>query len=402
MKISFLVDSFPKVSETFVLNQLTWMLDQGHEVEIFARQESNESNVHEEVESYDLLNKTHYANPPENKVLRLCHATKMIATQGYKYPKRIAESLRFDRYGRDAYSLRMLHYSLSYDVGDTDVLLCHFGPNGNLGSLLTRTDVDAQIVTMFHGYDVKMDPSMAKKYYEPLFQECNVLLANSTDTMERLIEFGADEDQVYYHPVGIDPDRFDSSRNHFESNDLLVVTTVARLVEEKDIDCGIRGVAKLVKNNPDMDLIYRIVGGGEKERALKKLTHELGIEDVVEFMGQVNRHHVEKILKNSDVFLLTSVREGFGVVLLEAQAAGIPVIATEVGGIPEAVNGGKSAILVPPRDPDTVADRLTYLFKHPEQRESMGEAGKRYVRKNFDIQQLNRRLEELLQSLIAE
>jgi colanic acid/amylovoran biosynthesis glycosyltransferase len=104
-------------------------------------------------------------------------------------------------------------------------------------------------------------------------------------------------------------------------------------------------------------------------------------------------------MRQADVFLLTSVYEWLGVVLLEAQAIGLPIVATNVGGIPEAVSAGESAILVPPSNPRAAAEALAECLRHPEKREKMGLAGRKHVEEHFDIEVLNERLERFFGDL---
>jgi colanic acid/amylovoran biosynthesis glycosyltransferase len=117
---------------------------------------------------------------------------------------------------------------------------------------------------------------------------------------------------------------------------------------------------------------------------------------------------VKQVLDSSHIYVQPSVvtadgrREACGVAMLEAQALGLPVVATNIGGIPEAVADGRSGLLVDQKDPDALADRMIYLIKHPEVWHQMGLAGRRHVADNFDLNREIARLEGLYSSLIGE
>jgi colanic acid/amylovoran biosynthesis glycosyltransferase len=132
----------------------------------------------------------------------------------------------------------------------------------------------------------------------------------------------------------------------------------------------------------------------------------LGIAGHVRFLGAQTEEEIIELYAKAHIFILAGVvasdgaEEAQGVVLLEAQAAGIAVIATRVGGIPESVSDGKSGILVPPRNVEALAEKLSYLIEHPETRLELGRAGRTHVEANFDSDKLNDRLVEIYQELL--
>lgn len=398
MNIAFFVNAFPKISETFILDQITGMLDRGHEIDIYARHPSGEERIHTEVGQYDLLSRTIYANPPDGKTQRLLSAASTVIKNVPSRPRRILESLRVGKYDRDALSLRLLHSAMSFDDSNYDILYCHFGPNGNLGALLKRTGVSSPIVTAFHGFDVRRARSK-NDLYLPAFDESDVLLANSRQTQEELHTSGADPSKTQIHRIGVDLSRYSMSSDSGRNSDPFSILTIARLVEEKDLRTSIQAVAELLESDIDEEIRYHIIGSGPEKGELKRFAAELGIQDSVIFEGQRSRTEVIERLSATDVFLLTSIEEGFGKVLIEAQASGVPVVATDVGGIPEAVCAGESGTLVPGRDPRAVAESIAKILRRPKLREKMGRAGREFVEERFDVVVLNDELEQLFESL---
>jgi glycosyltransferase involved in cell wall biosynthesis len=103
------------------------------------------------------------------------------------------------------------------------------------------------------------------------------------------------------------------------------------------------------------------------------------------FLGFCENDLIHEILNSTDIFLLPSQREGLPTVILEAMSHGIPVIASDVGGIPELVQHGKTGYLAPPGDCDEFKDKLVHLIKNPQKRKLMGECGRRLVDSQFSL-----------------
>ena len=143
-----------------------------------------------------------------------------------------------------------------------------------------------------------------------------------------------------------------------------------------------------------------IEGEGEEERKMKKLCVELKIEKNVIFAGE--RSDIPEILFSKDIFVLPSLREGLGLAILEAMACGKPVIATNVGGIPEVVKDGENGILVSPKDPEALYRAMNELLDDREKREKMGRIGKRVCEESFSSNAMIEKIENLYDSLLSE
>jgi glycosyltransferase involved in cell wall biosynthesis len=129
-----------------------------------------------------------------------------------------------------------------------------------------------------------------------------------------------------------------------------------------------------------------IVGEGELREALERQIKDLGLERHVLLTGF--RPDAIGLIKSFDVFVLSSITEGLGSAVLEAMAARRPVVATRAGGIPEAVIDGKTGSLVPPNDPDALADAIVALLKDPERRERLAAAGRERVAAEFSVEKM--------------
>lgn len=186
---------------------------------------------------------------------------------------------------------------------------------------------------------------------------------------------------------GLDTDPFDTVkgvenvRTEFEGERL--VGTVARLTEQKDLTTLIRAFAKI---HEDHDTHLAIVGRGERRAELEQLVDDHGLESAVTFTGF--RDDIPALMHAFDVFALPSRWEGFGVVFLEAMAAGIPVIASDTSAIPEVVNDGETGYLCPPGDIEAFADAISKLLSDPDLRDEMGAAGRHRVETEFSVDRM--------------
>ena len=206
-------------------------------------------------------------------------------------------------------------------------------------------------------------------------------------------------------PFGVEANRFGDSATGGRTNPsdpgLPVLGTVCRLVEpKKGLAYLLRAVAELEREQGKPVCRLMIVGEGPAEGELRVLSNQLNIADRVEFMG--TRRDIPALLSQMDVFVLPSLYEGFGIAILEAMAAGKPVIATTVGGIPEFVEHGHSGLLVSPGDSKTLAEAIKEVIAHPEQAKIMGRNGQAHVRKHYAIESVVRRHEDLYELCMAK
>jgi glycosyltransferase involved in cell wall biosynthesis len=164
-------------------------------------------------------------------------------------------------------------------------------------------------------------------------------------------------------------------------DDALVIGFVGRLVAQKDTGTLVRGMARFAAESPKARLV--IVGTGPAEAAMRRLVDELRISDRIVWAGF--RDDIGRVMCSFDIFALTSIYEGFGLVLLEAMASRRAVVATRVGAIPEVV--GATGLLIGPRSPDELAAAFHQLSDH-SLRERLGEAGRQRVLNEFTLERM--------------
>jgi glycosyltransferase involved in cell wall biosynthesis len=176
-----------------------------------------------------------------------------------------------------------------------------------------------------------------------------------------------------------------------------VLVTVAVQREPKGIQHMLAALPEVAAAFPAVR--YLLVGDGPHRRALEGLAARLGVADRVVFAGA--RDDVPRLLAAADLFVLPSLTEALPTVVAEAMAAGLPIVATTVGGIPEMVGHGEAALLVPPSDPAALAAAVCRLLANPRQAAAMGRAGRRVVAARFDIRAQAKALADDYRALAA-
>jgi phosphatidylinositol alpha-1,6-mannosyltransferase len=240
----------------------------------------------------------------------------------------------------------------------------------------------------------------AKKNLMPeILREARAVICNSSFSREKAHTAGAPSERLHVvHPC-VEHERF---RGPFETRDLrerfglegkTVLLSVGRLTRRKGHDHVLQALARLQRR----DVVYLVLSDGELERELHALTRELGLRDVVRFVGPVPAHELPRYYAVSDVFVMANRTlpdgdvEGFGLVFLEASAAGLPVLAGRSGGVPDAVQENVSGLLVDGSVTD-LEKALARLIDDRALRERLGREGQAWVAERFSWEQAAERV----------
>lgn len=184
-------------------------------------------------------------------------------------------------------------------------------------------------------------------------------------------------------PAPRDPARRSATRAFLGLTEkALIVVSVARLAPEKNLGVLLEAVTRLTGPFPELRIL--LVGGGPWRPTLERQVRLLRITDRVHFMGARPDEDIPDLLGASDLFCLPSQTEGLGIAAIEAMAAGLPVVASRVGGLPEVVKEGVTGLLVPPGDAPALSHALAAVLGDPALGAGMGEAGRARAHQDFD------------------
>ncbi|MGJ8638553.1 MAG: glycosyltransferase family 4 protein [Opitutaceae bacterium] len=277
------------------------------------------------------------------------------------------------------YSIKALWKLLRYirkEVDEGDVVHAHLSPTIFYCALAKRLKHKnfKLIVTEHNSHNNRRGTRLGRILDKLLYGSVDHIACISDGVRKALIEWmPLAENKITIIENGIElqhlqmPDRP-------KKGTTLQILSVGRLHKQKNIAEALRAFAEVKKQSPEFDLRYVVAGAGELENQLKSLAKELGLEKSVAFLGHVS--NIPTLLKDSDIFLMPSLWEGFGLAAVEAMNAGLPVIASNVDGLREIVETSKPAgLLVDPHNSDTIADALNKLIESPELRSELGTNG---------------------------
>jgi len=291
-----------------------------------------------------------------------------------------------------------------------DLVHTHTAKAGALGRVAARLAGVPIIVHTFHGHVLEgyFSPSLTR-----LFLQIERALARITDRIitvsprvrHDLLARGIGRpEQVEVVPVGLDLARFlggpgSPARLREKlaiASDAPLLGIVGRLVPIKDHPTLFQALALLQADAPSPHLI--VVGDGERREALKRLAQDLGLASRIHFLGW--RNDLEAILGELDVVICSSKNEGTPVALIEAMAAGVPVLSTDVGGVGDLIVHGENGWLVPSGNPSALARGIRDLLADPERRARPLPAARRLALEKHNVKELLHRMEALYTSVL--
>ncbi|OHB87093.1 MAG: hypothetical protein A3D13_05845 [Planctomycetes bacterium RIFCSPHIGHO2_02_FULL_40_12] len=293
-----------------------------------------------------------------------------------------------------------------------DIVHCHTSKGGFIGRLAAKL-AGAKIIIysphgdIFEGYFCKLatDFFILLEKFAARFTDKIINLTKIE--IERFLEHGiGTRHQLKQIYNGINIKYYERAmtsnlkkRDEFGlGKDDFVCATVGRLVPVKGHTYLIKAIQKVVKVIPEAKFLF--VGDGELKSKLSEEIKSYDLQRNIFLLGA--RNDIATILSCINVFLLPSLNEGFGMALIEAMAARKPVIATNVGGVPEVIINGTTGILVPSKDPEAFSSAIIKLYNNPEMSLEMGLAGYSRARNLFDIKTTVREFEDLYSKLIKE
>jgi len=307
-----------------------------------------------------------------------------LLRDGFRQAMRHRGALNVKKYGFMASSLEMYRFARAIDErGPFDVAHAHFGQAALVPARLHECgSLRIPLIVTFHGYDVNVIPrTNPDGIYKYVFAAATYLVVGSQFMADCLIQLGAPPDKILVCPIGVDsPECTDNP-----TTDTFSLVSVGRLVECKGHHVTLKALAIAANADSKADFRLSIVGDGDERDKLMKYAEELGLTSRVQWLGARLPHEVRGVLRQSHAMVHAAIRstdgseEGQGLVVLEAQSEGVPVVATNIGGLPENLIDGVTGYLVPESDPQAIADKILRLASDPNVRSAMGTEGRKFV-----------------------
>jgi glycosyltransferase involved in cell wall biosynthesis len=266
------------------------------------------------------------------------------------------------------------------------------------GFLAARCDVHP-LLTSVWGTDILEAPDwtpLHNRLTRFALKRADLVTATGLSLAEATLRYMPEREQVTVVPFGVDLERFSPMPS--TAHEELVVGTIGRLSMEKGLDILLKATALLARERPNMKVV--IAGEGPERGKLERMAKSLGIEANVSFLGEIAYDHVPSTLATFDIFAMPSLAEGFGVAAIEAAAMGIPVVGSDVHGIPDVVDHDRTGLLVPPGDEHALAQAITRLAEDVQLRRSMGEQARAFVAERYDWKENAAQMERIYNDMV--
>lgn len=319
----------------------------------------------------------------------------------------------FLRYRSEHVSPGILYKPLNYDL---DVVHVHSGISISLiAGFRYAMKKKRPLVITWHGDSIReygrysgVIPGVTAYFYkkylaDKLLFRADVIISPSEYYIEKSRFLGRYKDKIAVIPNGINLEEFDIPHSKEECKTKLglsgknMVLFVGGLYPLKGPHVLLKAIPKIVKEHKDT--IFVFAGSGDINK-YKKLSEEMGVQKYVRFTRYISE---EKTFyyRASDIFVLPSLTESFGIVNLEAMACGVPIVASNVGGVPDVVKNGENGLLVPPKDPEALAAALIYLLENGTVRKKMGKNARKKA-EDYSWERIAEETEKVYKELIDE
>jgi phosphatidylinositol alpha-1,6-mannosyltransferase len=289
-----------------------------------------------------------------------------------------------------------------------DVILLGDGALAPLGWLLSLIS-GKPVVSIIHGLDV----TFASRFYQAVFvrfalKRMHKLIAVGNDTIRQAVVRGVARERCVYVPNGVDPALKTAGRQqaldqlHLNANDIHLLT-LGRLVRRKGVAWFVNNVMQLLPEN----IVYLVAGDGPDRPAIELAIQEKQLDERVRLLGRVSEEDKLLLYSAADVFVQPNIpvegdMEGFGLVVLEAGSYGLPVVASRLEGLKDAILDGSNGMLVNPLDQAAYRESILRLADDVDYRQGLGERAKAYVAQHLGWRKIARQYHDEISKILSQ
>jgi colanic acid/amylovoran biosynthesis glycosyltransferase len=403
LKILVVVTTFPAITETFILNQITDLIDRGHDVTVFTYNSSPDKIEHPLYRAYRsrFQTVTHFKNK-----LGLFGKTKAF----FSFLTKHFWDISWSKVIKLIFSFSIKRWKVYYDLPvllfkkNFDIIHAHFGFNGKkmTDALQMKLATPQRFVVSFHGSD--LTPSKVDFYktlYANLFKRVDWVTVNSPYLRDILLRVCPGFNRYSLLPEGFKAEVLSPFLQQKKTSRRFEIVYCGRLIGWKGPDRAVAVIDELKKRGHEQVLLH-LIGQGELYEKIEQYIRENDLDSQVIMHGAVTQDKVFEIMAGAHTFLLPGVPnpytqrvEAQGLVIQEAQYFKLPVVVSDTGGSKYGFLDGETGFLILGEDIMPFVDCIEKLIKNPETGLQMGEKGHQWVRENYDVKILGKRLLQL-------
>lgn len=389
MRIGLVLPDLPQYSETFFKYKIKGLIAGGHEVIVFTSGNSGMKPITDYKVKYSL---PVMKNNPVMQSLSLLNGllkTFIIS------PSRVSKLISLEKKeGRNYWEALKTVYLNSHIITE-DLDRIHFGfATTALRKENIAETIGARMSVSFRGFDINVYPLKNPGCYELLWEKIDKVHTISDYLHKKAVKMGLPESiPCSKITPAIDLTKFRLKNDIGKFHDPVRIITIGRLNWIKDYETAISSLA-ILKNN-GVEFRYEIIGEGKELERIRFAVYQSGLDDCVKFSGKISHDEIVKKLEASDIYLQTSLQEGFCVSVLEAQAMGLICVVSDADGLMENVVEGVTGFIAARRRPRSFADKLLELIRMSEtDRIRIADAARKRVENEFGIERQNRLFNE--------
>ena len=389
MKIAYVMSRFPKHTETFILYEMLAIEEQGVSVEVYPLLKQRDAVVHQE--ALALVERAHYM--PFISLPIIASNLAAIRRNATVYFSTLFEVLRGTLgntnflFGAISAFPKAVHFAKIMLEEKVTHVHAHFSNHPAVAALVVHRLTGIPFSFTAHGHDIHKDRTMLGEKIAAAAFAVTVSEYNKSLMAKECLP-GTDS-KIHVIHCGVDTRLFKVQIHDAREGEIKIIC-VASLLEVKGHTYLIQA-CKLLRDR-GVNLSCQLVGEGNYRARLEKQIKQSGLDDCIKLHGACTQSHVRELLMTSDIFVLASTptrqgaREGIPVSLMEGMAVGLPVVASNISGIPELVENGISGFLTPPGDVNALAERINDLTGDASLRQKMGAAAREVILRDFNLE----------------
>lgn len=281
-----------------------------------------------------------------------------------------------------------------------EIVHAHYATGYGLWGSMQNT---APLVLSVWGTDIAdaaRNPWRVGKIVRRTLRSARYITATSRFLLESTVSFAPDVmDKIEVVPFGVSLPEESMHKEYNDDKGPITIVFAKAYLPNYGPDIVLEAFARAYRESKQLRLV--MMGGGKMHRQLQRMAESLKIAAVVTIDGRVEPEEAGRKVGQGDIFVMPSYSESFGVAAVEAASYGLPVIASNIGGIPEVVEDGITGLLIPPGDEEKLAQAILRLAGDSECRRSMGEAGRRMVSEKYDIERCLDKMETVYRKALA-
>ncbi|MDZ7291895.1 MAG: glycosyltransferase [candidate division KSB1 bacterium] len=402
----FILKGYPRLSETFIVNEILLLEELGYKLHIFALRNPGESKVHDHVRRVQA--KVTYI--PDyfwpfffafmNTNIRLFLNRPRVYWPAFWFA--LTRSVR-QRSSSTIKRFVQAAYLVQKHLAETGVshFHAHFSHGPTTVAYFAAWLTGLHYSFSAHAKDIYLQEH---EFLREKIRRAKFAVTCTEYNRKHMLEIAGHDAPVYRVYHGNDLQLFKAAPSTRSNDRCPVILSVGRFVPKKGFPVLMQALQKIKQQG----LSFRafIVGGGPLQSELEKLQTDLGLSDCVVLLSQMSQTELLAYYRQADVFALACEvqndgdRDGIPNVLVEAMAMGIPVVSTSISGIPELIENGVNGLLVAEKDPSALAEAIATLLRQPELAQRLGRAGRAKVERDFDARRNVEKIGELLRSTL--